>query len=136
MATVKGRHTEPIPLHRILREVYRHYLEFRDHVCRSGDHVLEHGYFIYEDDGVTIKDRVTVTISFWDLHRGVKDLSGRKKEAFFHNVILDKKQRDVAEEMGITTVSVGQYVEQAMLQLSQLYFAEALLAEVEEGVSR
>lgn len=133
MATVKGRPTEPIPLHRVLREVYRHYLEFRDHVSRTGKHVIEHGYFIYEDDGVTIKGREMVTISFWDLYNGLKDLSPRKREAVFHNVILDKKQRDVAEEMGITTVSVGQYVEQAMLQLSQLYFAE-VNTEVEEGV--
>jgi hypothetical protein len=28
--------------------------------------------------------------------------------------------------MGITTVSVGQYVEQAMLQLAERYFAEDL----------
>jgi DNA-directed RNA polymerase specialized sigma24 family protein len=125
MASIKGRPTEAIPLHRILREVYRHYLEFRDHVSRTGEHVIDHGYFIYNDDGVTIKDRIAVTISFWDLHRGLKELSPRKREAVFHNVILDKKQRDVAEEMGITTVSVGQYVEQAMLQLSKVYFAEA-----------
>lgn len=124
MASVKGRPTQPIPLHRILREVYRHYLEFQDHVSRSGDHVLDHGYFVYEDDGETVKEKVAVTISFFDLQRGIESLSGRKKEAFFHNVILDKKQRDVAEEMGITTVSVGQYVEQAMLQLSKVYFAE------------
>lgn len=133
MATVRGRPTEPIPLHRVLREVYRHYLEFRDHVSRTGEHVIDHGYFIYEDDGKTIKDRVAVSISFWDLHNGLKHLSNRKREAVFHNVILDKKQRDVAEEMGITTVSVGQYVEQAMLQLSQRYFAEMRGEDVGEG---
>ncbi len=123
MASVKGRPTQPIPLHRILREVYRHYLEFQDHVSRSGDHVLEHGYFLYDEDG-HICEKVNVAISFFDLQRGLDDLSPRKREAVYHNVILDKKQRDVADEMGITTVSVGQYVEQAMLQLSKVYFAE------------
>lgn len=139
MAQIKGRLTEEIPRHRILREVYRHYLEYRSIVmsprsesdgsgktsnsafCDNG--VIEHGYFIYNEDG-SIKDRIIVTISFWDLFNGLKDLSPRKREAVWYNVILDQKQRDVAEKMKITTVSVGQYVEQAMLQLSERYFAE------------
>lgn len=122
----KSRPTEPIPLHRVLREVLRHYTEFQSHVSRTGDHVIEHGYFIYEEDGETVKGRESVSISFWDLHRGIKDLSPRKREALFYNVILDKKQKEVAELMGITTVSVGQYVEQAVLQLADQYFAEEL----------
>jgi len=65
-----------------------------------------------------------LSISFSDLKHGLEDLSPRKREAFFYNVILDWKQKDVAEHMGITTVSVGQYVEQAMIQLSKRYFAE------------
>jgi hypothetical protein len=65
-----------------------------------------------------------VTISFWDLHDGLKALSARKREAFFWNVLMDKKQKDVAKLMGITTVSVGQYVEQACLQLAERYFGE------------
>jgi DNA-directed RNA polymerase specialized sigma24 family protein len=88
-------------------------------------HIIEHGYFVHDDDGKIIAQHI-VTLSFWDLHRGVKNLSDRKKEAFFYNVILDKKQKDVAKIMGITTVSVGQYVEQAMLQLSEQHFAEEL----------
>lgn len=124
MARVNDRPTEPIPPHRVLREVYRHYLEYKDLVSNTGNSVIDHGYFIYEDDGETIKDKVTITISFWDLHGGLKLLSDRKREAVFYNVILDWKQRDVAKRMGITTVSVGQYVEQGMLQLAQRYFAE------------
>lgn len=124
MANMKSRPTEPIPLHRVLREIYRHYLEFRDYVTATGEHVIDHGYFVYEDDGETIKGRVETNLSFWDLHRGIKELSDRKREAFFFNVIQDKKQKDVAEIMGITTVSVGQYVEQACLQLYERYFAE------------
>lgn len=124
MANIKGRHTEAVPLHRILREIYRHYPEFRSHVGATGNHVIEHSYLIYEDDGITVKDKATVTISFWDLRDGLKQLSKRKREAMFYNVILDWKQKDVAERMGITTVSVGQYVEQASLQLAQDYFPE------------
>lgn len=133
MAQAKGKITEEIPKHRILREVYRHYLEFRQYVSDTGNHVIEHGYFIYNDDG-SIKDKVVVKISFWDLFNGLKNLSPRKREAVWYNVILDQKQRDVAQRMKITTVSVGQYVEQAMLQLSDHYFADEQEEEdVEEG---
>lgn len=113
---------EEIPQHRVLREVYRHYLEFRQYVSVTGNHVIEHGYFIHRDDGTKVK--VSISVSFWDLFEGLKDLSPRKREAVWYNVILDQKQRDVATKMNITTVSVGQYVEQAMLQLSDRYFAE------------
>lgn len=102
-------------------------------MASSGESIIEHGYFIYEDDGVTIKDKVSVTISFWDLYQGLKELSKRKREAVFYNVILDLKQRDVANKMGITTVSVGQYVEQAMLQLAKRYFAEVEDEKESEG---
>lgn len=123
MAQAKNKLTEEIPQHRVLREVYRHYLEFREHVSNTGQHVIYHGYFIYDDDG-NIVDKVSISISFWDLFNGLKDLSPRKREAVWYNVILDQKQRDVAKRMEITTVSVGQYVEQAMLQLSERYFAD------------
>jgi DNA-directed RNA polymerase specialized sigma24 family protein len=113
-------------MHRVLREVLRHYVEYKEHVGNTGNHVIEHGYYIYEDDGETIKDKISVTLSFWDLHRGIKELSPRKKEALFYNVIMDMKQRDVAEEMEITTVSVGQYVEQATIQLAEEYFSEEI----------
>jgi DNA-directed RNA polymerase specialized sigma24 family protein len=132
MAQTKGKLTEAIPRHRVLREVFRHYLEFRQYVSDTGNHVIEHGYFVYNEDDNT-KQKVNVTISFWDLFVGLKDLSPRKREAVWFNVILDQKQRDVAKRMNITTVSVGQYVEQAMLQLSEYYFAEELNAQPEES---
>ncbi len=174
------------PLHRILREVYRHYLEYRDLVTSpehdgmggygTSDGVINHGYNVmtpelaeligdkdwpsvldkftreellatggveeyqrlgidsqpmFYEDGDPVLDlrpvivkTVRVTLSFWDLQGALKNLSPRKREAVFYNVILDKKQKDVAEIMGITTVSVGQYVEQAMIQLSEAYFSE------------
>lgn len=123
----KQRLTEPIPRHRVLREVLRHYTEYRQHVGATGDHVIEHGYWVYPEEGERYK--VHVTISFWDLHTGIKELSPRKREALYHNVILDRRQRDVAEIMGITTVSVGQYVEQAVIQLAEKYFADEPLDE-------
>lgn len=125
MSKVKGRPTKAMPLHRVLREVYRHYLEFRDLVQQDGrDHVIDHGYWVYDEDGETILGKETVSISFWDLHGMLESLSPRKKEAMFYNVILDMKQQDVADIMGITTVSVGQYVEQACQQIAEKYFAE------------
>lgn len=119
-----------IPPHRVLREVLRHYIEFRELVMGYGllgeadgrKHVIDHSYWWWDEDGERQKE--TIEISFWDLHNGLKELAPRKREAIFHNVILDKKQRDVAELMGITTVSVGQYVEAGVQQLAKLYFAE------------
>lgn len=97
------------PIHKRLREALRHYTEFKAHVSAYSQHVIEHK---------------GIQISFYDLQQGIKDLSPRKKEALFYNVILDWKQKDVAEKMGITTVSVGQYVEGAVQQLAKRYFAE------------
>jgi DNA-directed RNA polymerase specialized sigma24 family protein len=106
--------------HKILREVYRHYFDFRDYVSRTGNDVIEYAVETEEGSGIY----VPLAISFSDLSNGVSELSDRKKEAFFYNVILDQKQKDVAKKMGITTVSVGQYVDAAMMQLAKHYFAE------------
>ena len=116
--------TVPIPLHRILREVLRHYTEYRELVNSDGRlHVLDYGYWIYNEDG-TRKKKEQVSISFWDLHDGLQELAPRKREAIFYNVIMDMKQKDVAKIMGITTVSVGQYVEAGTIQLAKKYFTE------------
>ena len=121
---------EPIPKHRILREVYRHYYSFKQLFTKDGTDVIEHSYWVHNENGT--KNKHTITISLWDLHDGLETLSARKREAVYYNVLLDKKQKEVAEIMGITTVSVGQYVEQAMIQLADKYFAE----EVENGVAQ
>jgi DNA-directed RNA polymerase specialized sigma24 family protein len=119
---LKKELSEPIPKHRILREVYRHYYSFKQLFLKEGTDVIEHSYWVQNEDGT--RDKQTVTISLWDLHDGLETLSARKREAVYYNVLLDKKQKEVAEIMGITTVSVGQYVEQAMIQLADKYFAE------------
>jgi hypothetical protein len=116
------RNAGVLPPHRVLRDILRHYSEFRDLVTNGGNHVLEHSYLVPDGKGGTIKQ--TISISFWDLHRGIKELAPRKREALFYNVILDEKQKDVAKRMGITTVSVGQYVEAATKQLAKNHFPE------------
>lgn len=83
--------------------------------CDHG--IIDYGYYIY-DDTDQIRDKVSITLSFWDLHGSLKRLSARKREAVFYNVILDWKQKDVADRMQISTVSVGQYVQAAMEQLA------------------
>jgi len=100
--------------HRILREVYRHYIDFQDYFQRTGNDTLEYKNY---------------TISFLDLKADLSQLSKRKKEAFFYNVILDKKQEDVAKIMGVTTVTVGQYVEAACIILSKRYFSKGEVGE-------
>jgi DNA-directed RNA polymerase specialized sigma24 family protein len=94
---------------RILKEVYRHYIDFQDFASREGKYFISYG---------------PITLSLLDLQHGLDKLSPRKREAVYLNVIRDMKQKDAAAIMGITTVSVGQYVEQAMIQLAEHYFAE------------
>lgn len=137
-------------LHKILREAYRNYLTWKDLLTyeqqREPLDVIT--YNVPKEPGST--EYVPVTISFHDLERALKSfndemrqegtvLSKRKEQAFYLNVIRDMLQRDVAEIMGITTVSVGQYVEQGMMQLCDYYFGEAsvegtLNSDEEQGV--
>lgn len=125
---------DELPPHRILREVYRHYLEFRELVAQDGrHHVIEHGYYIDEPEG---RRKVHMSISFWDLSNDINKLSDRKKEAFWYNVICDMKQKDVAAIMGITTVSVGQYVEAACEQLAMGHFTKGELQSYKDSKSK
>lgn len=94
---------------RVLREVLRHYLEFEAYCAQSGKYVIEHK---------------GVEISFSDLKGILKTLSPRKMQAVWLNVVMDMKQREVAEIMGIRTVTVGQYVDDSVTQLVEIYFAE------------
>lgn len=140
-------HSGETPEHRVLREIFRHYTEFREYVAQGNDPILEHSYLVPADgtpdqcpkaprankkhEAIGMRcvycdgemRRVTASFSFWDLHRGLKELAPRKREALFHNVIRDAKQKDVAKIMGITTVAVGQYVEHAFRQLIDRHVA-------------
>lgn len=131
-----------VPPHRVLRETFRHYLDFREMVMGTGSngegadgrkHVIEHSYWV--DDGKGGRVKKTIAISLWDLQVGLSELAPRKREAIFYNVILDWKQKDVAAKMGITTVSVGQYVEAGFLQLAKRYFADEYGEEIVEAIN-
>lgn len=121
---------EELPPHRFLREILRHYLEFRDFVAQGNDHVIEHSYLVRDPDGRLKK--VTMSFSFWDLHRGISELPPRKKEALFYNIILDKKQKDVAEIMKISTVSAGQYCDLGLKAIVDQFYdgGKAIMSEV------
>jgi len=67
-----------------------------------------------------------IDICFMDLSGALERLSPRKKEAIYYNVICDMKQKDVAKIMGITTVSVGQYVESGFAQVAKEYFSDQI----------
>jgi DNA-directed RNA polymerase specialized sigma24 family protein len=111
--------------HRILREAYKNYHQW-EYLMQAEDARLETiEYAIETEEGSG--DYVPITISFTDLKLALQHvkLAPRKKEAFYLNVILGYKQREAAAKMGISPVSVGQYVESAMLQLAKYYFADA-----------
>ena len=96
--------------HRILREAVRNYRGLEKLFRDTGNPVLR-----INDD---------IEISFLDIKDGLEKLSPRKREAIYYNIILNMKQREVAKIMGITTVSVGQYVESGFMQFSKEYFGE------------
>ena len=128
--------------HKILREAYRNYLSWQDLLIYGGgsDSPVKNRedletitYNVPKEHGSD--EYVPISISFYDLERALKSFNGevqregtvlskRKEEAFYLNVLRDMLQRDVADKMGITTVSVGQYVDQSMLQLVKYYFGE------------
>lgn len=123
MANSKNLITKEIPRSKVLREVFRNFRQFEEYVSSTGNDVIDHGYWVYNEDG-TQNHKVAITISFTDLKGQLNKLSDRKLEAVVYNVIMDMKQKDVANIMGITTVSVGQYVDAACEQLAKSYFAE------------
>ena len=96
--------------HKILREIVRDYLTLEAECSQS------EGRFGGDQWMIRVGD---VEVSFLDLQGCLMHLSKRKKEAIFWNVIMDKKQKDVAKIMGITTVSVGQYVQAGFEQICQ-----------------
>lgn len=134
--------TEEVAPHRVLREVLRNYLSWRDHLAFNGfqDDVIEHSYYIADEpdpedgEGTPSLRKVTLTVSFSDLQNSLKSqdkggvLSERKREALLYNVVFDWLQKDVATKMKITPVSVGQYTDLALRQLSKRYFTSDDLA--------
>lgn len=108
--------------HRYLREAVRRYDELEALFIQSGKSVVR------GPDGIEI--------CFLDLKDCLKRLSPRKREAIYYNVICSMKQKDVADIMGITTVSVGQYVESGFLQIAEEYFNDEKAEGDNTGVVR
>lgn len=118
MGELKKRRNKEFQRHKVLIEIYKHYIDLQDFYMRTGQDIIEIPAGYYKN--VT----ESITISFTDLKYGLDSLSPRKKEAFLYHVIYDKKQKEVAEMMGITTVTVGQYTNAASENLCKRYFAE------------
>src|SRR3954470_6474197 len=93
---LRDRNGKPILLHRVLREVLKHYSVFETLCSQTGDYEISH-----QGDKFT----------FLDLKGCLKNLSQRQMDAVFWFVIQDEKQKVVAERLGISTVTVGQYCE-------------------------
>ncbi len=131
----------------ILRELYRHYLDYSDHYQRTGHDILVGGTHDQDcewrkrlirtnkkiDHEKRVKDAPCtcgfsqtgpVMISFLELRNSLRNLSKRKKEAVWWNVIMDQTQIEVAGIMGIKEVTVGQYVKSAMIKIAAEYFAD------------
>lgn len=98
-----------ILLHRLLREVLKHYTVFETQCAQSGNYDIHRG---------------NITINFLDLKGCLKNLSKRQKEAVYWFVIRDEKQKVVAARMGISTVTVGQYVESGLMKVAQVLWPE------------
>lgn len=77
-----------------------------------------------EMDGRYEVKRADITINFSDLKGCLADLSPRKKQALYLNVICDLSQQEVAKLMGIAPGSVGQYVDQATREVALVLFPE------------
>lgn len=97
-------------LHRLLREVLKSYVLHDNLFNETGKHEITAG------EGLTI--------NFIDLKNSLKNLSPRQKEAIYWFVIRDQKQKFVAEQMGISTVTVGQYVESGVYRVARQVWPE------------
>ena len=67
MPKKKKRETDTLQKHKVMRELYRNYMQFQEYVRSTGKYAITHR---------------GLTISFYDLGMGLEDLSPRKKEAF------------------------------------------------------
>lgn len=97
------------PLHRLLREVLRGYNLFEEHCALTGR---------YE---ITFQGH---TFNFLDLQKCLEGLTNRQMEAVYWFIIQDEKQKTVAERLGISTVTVGQYCEASCIQIARKLFPD------------
>jgi DNA-directed RNA polymerase specialized sigma24 family protein len=124
----KKLRTERIPEHKLIEEALRSYTTFREHFGFTGDHVLEHSYIVYNEDG-SRKEKVTQVISLFDLFNGVKNLSPRKRQAIWYIAIQGYTQEEVGRIMGCRAVTCGQYLKAGCMQLAKEIYQEQVEEE-------
>lgn len=95
----------------LIREALRH-LDAAKELAIRGTDIIERTVLC---DG----KKITVSFSLLDLEAALKRRAKRQHEAVFLNVICDYLQRDVAAIMGITTISIGQYVQSACEKIAE-----------------
>lgn len=132
IAKKKGLRTTKIPPYVIIKEALRGYTKFKRHAALTGQDYIEHTYTVYDDDGIPT-EKISIELSLWDLFRGVKKISPRKREALWYGVILDKRQEEVGEIMGCRPVTCGQYANSACMQLAEEHLSEQI--EVIDGLA-
>lgn len=76
-------------------------------------------------DSIELND---IELNYFDLMaalRSIRDtVPERKRQAFWLNVILDMKQKDVADKLQVSPVTVGQHVTSVCKALEEAYFAD------------
>lgn len=76
-------------------------------------------------DGIEVEG---LDLNYFDLMDALGKVKMRvpkkKLEAFYLNVILDWKQKDVAQKLGVSPVTVGQHVTSVCQALEEVYFVD------------
>jgi DNA-directed RNA polymerase specialized sigma24 family protein len=117
-----------IPSYKIVEETLRNFTQFRalfSDAEAGGRHIIEHSYLVYNSDG-TVKEKVTVVLSLFDLFNGVETLSPRKREAIWHIAINGRTQDEVSKIMNCRAVTCGQYLKAGCQQLAKEIYKEEI----------
>lgn len=120
--------------HLILREAYRH-LSILSSLARESVPLPSEGRVGGTDRAINSQESGLVDtlsydgidINYFDMLTAlskINDIPLKKREAFYLNVILDMKQKDVAQKMGVSPVTIGQHVTSVCRALEEVYFAD------------
>ncbi len=115
-----------IPPYKLIEDTLRQYTQFRSLFSDGeggGTHIIEHSYLVYNPDG-TVKEKVTVVLSLFDLFQGVEKLSPRKREAIWWIAINGHTQDEVGQIMNCRAVTCGQYLKAGCVQLAKEIYKE------------
>jgi DNA-directed RNA polymerase specialized sigma24 family protein len=143
-------YAETIHPHKVLQEVLRHFIQLHAYVAQGNSPEITNTYLIA---GAGVPDecpsspwaerprehrsiemrcvfcrgamrRVTATVNFWDLTHALMTLDHPRREAVFHNVILDRDQHAAGRTIGIATATVARRVNQGLRQLANVVDVE------------